>query len=228
MPSIKNSANQTKKRINPTMITFPDGEGVIMSGGFITCLTCEKKHKEYLTEMIELRLDGTGKEFYWTMMDQTMKVPRELPVMFAVSSDYCLQPDFLTLGEHASVTLIGLTIAGVLGLVIIISIVARRYWKNKIQTSFGNELSPQQIFEENSPTYEQIHGIEINSLPQLFMGNIEKGDLIGMYPSYENTNNTSSLQETDSSNSLLLFQEVEILVMYMKESSKILSWLEKK
>lgn len=228
MPSIKNSANQTKKRINPTMITSPDGEGVIMSGGFITCLTCEKNHKEYLTEMIELRLDGTGKEFYWTMMDQTMKVPRELPVMFAVSSDYCLQPDFLTLGEHASVTLIGLTIAGVLGLVIIISYVARRYWKNKIQTSFGNELSTQQIFEENDTTYKQLHGIEVTSLPQLFIGNIEKGDLIGMYPSYENTNNTSSLQETDSSNSLLLFQEVEILVMYMKESSKILSWLEKK
>ena len=228
MPSIKDSANQTKKRINPTMITSPDGEGVIMSGGFITCVTCEKNHKEYLTEMIELRLDGTGKEFYWTMMDQTMKVPRELPVMFAVSSDYCLQPDFLTLGEHASVTLIGLTIAGVLGLVIIISIVARRYWKNKIQTSFGNELSTQQIFEENDTTYKQLHGIEVISLPQLFIGNIEKGDLIGMYPSYENTNNTSSLQETDSSNSLLLFQEVEILVMYMKESSKILSWLEKK
>ena len=161
-------------------------------------------------------------------MDQTMKVPRELPVMFAVSSDYCLQPDFLTLGEHASVTLIGLTIAGVLGLAIIISIVARRYWKNKIQTSFGNELSPQQIFEENDNTYKQLHGIEVTSLPQLSMGNIEKGDLIGMYPSYENTNNTSSLQETDSSNSLLLFQEVEILVMYMKESSKILPWLEKK
>ena len=228
MPSIKDSANQTKKRINPTMITSPDGEGVIMSGGFITCVTCEKNHKEYLTEMIELRLDGTGKEFYWTMMDQTMKVPRELPVMFAVSSDYCLQPDFLTLGEHASVTLIGLTIAGVLGLVIIISIVARRYWKNKIQTSFGNELSTQQIFEENDTTYKQLHGIEVISLPQLFIGNIEKGDLIGMYPSYENTNNTSSLQETDSSNSLLLFQEVEILVMYMKESSKILPWLEKK
>ena len=189
MPSIKDSANQTKKRINPTMITSPDGEGVIMSGGFITCVTCEKNHKEYLTEMIELRLDGTGKEFYWTMMDQTMKVPRELPVMFAVSSDYCLQPDFLTLGEHASVTLIGLTIAGVLGLVIIISIVARRYWKNKIQTSFGNELSTQQIFEENDTTYKQLHGIEVTSLPQLFIGNIEKGDLIGMYPSYENTNN---------------------------------------
>lgn len=224
MPSIKNSANQTKKRINPTMITSPDGEGVIMSGGFITCVTC-KYHKEYLTEMIELRLDGTGKEFYWTMMDQTMKVPREWPVMFAVSSDYCLQPDFLTLGEHASVTLIGLTIAGVLGLVIIISYVARRYWKNKIQTSFGNELSTQQIFEENDTNYKQLHGIEVTSLPQLFMGNIEKGDLIGMYPSYENTN---SLQETDSSNSLLLFQEVEILVMYMKESSKILPRLEKK
>ena len=224
MPSIKNSANQTKKRINPTMIHSPDGEGVIMSGGFITCVTC-KYHKEYLTEMIELRLDGTGKEFYWTMMDQTMKVPREWPVMFAVSSDYCLQPDFLTLGEHASVTLIGLTIAGVLGLVIIISYVARRYWKNKIQTSFGNELSTQQIFEENDTTYKQLHGIEVTSLPQLFIGNIEKGDLIGMYPSYENTN---SLQETDSSNSLLLFQEVEILVMYMKESSKILPRLEKK
>ena len=227
MPSIKNSANQTKKRINPTMITSPDGKGVIMSGGFITC----GNHKEYLTEMIELRLDGTGKEFYWTMMDQTMKVPRELPVMFAVSSDYCLQPDFLTFGEHASVTLIGLTIAGVLGLVIIISYVARRYWKNKIQTSFGNELSTQQIFEENYTnytTYKQLHGIEVTSLPQLSIGNIEKGDLIGMYPSYENTNNTSSLQETDSSNSLLLFQEVEILVMSMKESSKILSWLEKK
>ena len=49
-----------------------------------------------------------------------------------------------------------------------------------------------------------------------------------MYPSYENTNNTSSLQETDSSDSLLLFQEVEILVMSMKESSKILARLEKK
>ena len=224
MPSIKNSDGQPKKRINPTMITSPDGEGVIMSGGFITCETCDKNHKEYLTTLIELRLDGTGKDFYWTMMDQTMKVPRELPVMFAVSSDYCLQPDFLTLGEHASVTLIGLTIAGVLGLVIIISYVARRYWKNKIQTSFGNELSPQQIFEENDTTYKQLHGIEVTSLPQLFIGNIEKGDLIGMYPSYENTN---SLQETDSSNSLLLFQEVEILVMYMKESSKILPQLEK-
>ena len=186
MPSIKNSAGQPKKRINPTMITSPDGEGVIMSGGFITCVTC-KYHKEYLTEMIELRLDGTDKEFYWTMMDQTMKVPRELPVMFAVSSDYCLQPDFLPLVEHASVTLIGLTIAGVLGLVIIISYVARRYWKNKIQTSFGNELSTQQIFEENNTTYKELHGIEVTSLPQLFIGNIEKGDLIGMYPSYENT-----------------------------------------
>ena len=82
-----------------------------------------------------------------------------------------------------------ITIIIILGLLLsIMSSVARRHWnkiteikarEQKIQTIFKNELSTQQLFQENNPTYEKIHTIEVTSLPQLFVGNIEKGELIG-------------------------------------------------
>ena len=191
MPPIKRYPGTPRKRFNPTMITSPDGKGIIMSGGFI--LTGPNGwSKEYLTTLMELRLNGSSNEFYWTVMDQTMKIPREMPVMFSVPDDYCVQHDFVTrVLEHATVIWIRLTIVGsliILGLVSIMSYVARRHCnkmketksrKEKIQSIFRNEQSTQQTFEENNPTYEQIHGIEVTSLPQLFVGNIEKGELIG-------------------------------------------------
>ena len=189
MPPINPGTPGTpKKRFNPTMITSPDGKGIIMSGGFI--LT--ERNKEYLTTLMELRLNGSSNEFYWTVMNQTMKIPREGPVMFNVPDDYCVKHDFIThVLEYASVTWIRLTIAGsliILVLVIILTYVARKHWnkiketkykEKKIQTIFRNVVSTQQIFEENNPTYEQIVGIEVTSLPQLFVGNIEQGELIG-------------------------------------------------
>ena len=123
-------------------------------------------------------------------MDQTMKIPREMPVMFTVPDDYCV-PTIVNHSEYVSVTWIILTIAGsliIFALVSIMSYVLRRHWnkiketkskKKKIQSIFMNGLSTQQIFEETNPTYEQINGIEVTSLPQLFVGNIEKGEFIG-------------------------------------------------
>ena len=86
-------------------------------------------------------------------------------------------------------TWIRLTIAGGLIIVALVSIIAyaaRRHWiniketkskKKKIQSIFeqANQLSE----EETNPTYERTHGIEVTSLPQLFVGNIEKGEHIG-------------------------------------------------
>ena len=180
-----------RKCFHPTMITSPDGKGIIMSGGFIL----NGFHKEYLTTLMELRLNRSKNEFYWTVMDQTMKIPREMPVMFTVPDDYCV-PIIINHSEHASVTWITLTIAGsliILVLVIILTYVARKHWneiketkykEKKIQTIFRNVLSTQQIFEENNPAYERIHGIEVTSLPQLFVGNIEQGELIGKLKDY--------------------------------------------
>ena len=180
-----------RKRFHSTMITSPDGKGVIMAGGFILS-GLEARSKEYLTTLIELRLNETSNELFWTLLDQKMKIPREGPVMFTVPDDYCLQQDFITYFlEHASMTWNGLRIGSfiILGLLLsIMSYVTRRQWnriaeiksrEQKIQGIFKNELSTQQLFQENNPTYEQIHTIEVTSLPQLFVGNIEKGELIG-------------------------------------------------
>ena len=193
-PSIPPTPNSgiPRKRFHPTMITSPDGKGVIISGGFILTGSNGWKMK-YLTTLIELRLNGTSNEFFWTVLDQRMKIPREGPVMFTVPDDYCSQHDFIThFLEHASTMWIGLTILVgsfiILGFLSIISYVARRYWKKikeiksrqeKIQTILKNELSTGQLFQEINPTYEQIDTIEVTSLPQLFVGNIKKGELIG-------------------------------------------------
>ena len=181
-----------RKRFHSTMITSPDGKGVIIAGGFILS-GLKKWSKEYLTNLIELRLNETSNEFFWTILDKKMKIPREAPVMLTVPDDYCLQQDFITYYflEHASMTWNGIRIGSfiILGLLLsIMSSVARRHWnkiteikarEQKMQTIFKNELSTQQLFQENNPTYEQIHTIEVTSLPQLFVGNIEKGELIG-------------------------------------------------
>ena len=118
-----------RKRFYPSMFTSPDGKGVIMGGGFIL----DGWSKVYLTSLIELRLNGTSNEFYWTNINQTMKIPREGPVIFTVPDDYCIQPDILSLSEHASVTWIRLTITGGLIIVALVSIIAyaaRRHWIN--------------------------------------------------------------------------------------------------
>ena len=194
-PSIPPTPNSgiPRKRFHPTMITSPDGKGVIISGGFILTGSNGWKMK-YLTTLIELRLNGTSNEFFWTVLDQRMKIPREGPVMFTVPDDYCIQQDFIThFLEHTSMIWIGLTIVGIviiLGLLSIASYMARRYCKKrkeiksrqqKIQTIYKNELSTWQIFEENNPSYEQIHKIEVTSLHELFVGNIEKEELIGNF-----------------------------------------------
>ena len=149
-----------RKCFHPTMITSPDGKGIIMSGGFIV----NGSHKEYLTTLMELRLNGSKNEFYWTVMDQTMKIPREMPVMFTVPDDYCV-PIIINHSEHASVTWIRLTIAGGLIIVVLVSIIAyaaRRHWiniketkskKKKIQSIF--ELANQLSEEETNPNYSK-------------------------------------------------------------------------
>ena len=186
MPPIPTSTpGIPRKRFSPSMFTSPDRKGVIMGGGFIL----DGWSKVYLTSLIELRLNGTSNEFYWTNINQTMKIPREGPVIFTVPDDYCIRPDILSLSEHASVTWIRLTIAGGLIIVALVSITAyaaRRHWiniketkskKKKMQSIF--ELANQLSEEETNPTYETIHGIEVTSLPQLFVGSIVKGELIG-------------------------------------------------
>ena len=186
MPPIPTpTPGKPRKRFHPSMFTSPDGKGVIIGGGFIL----DRWSKEFLTSLIELRLNETSNEFYWTEINQTMKIPREGPVIFTVPDDYCIRPDFLSLSEHASVTWVRLTIAGGLIIVALVSIIvyaARRHWikiketkckKKKIQTIF--DLADQLSHEETNPTYETIHGIEVTSLPQLFVGNIEKGEHIG-------------------------------------------------
>ena len=99
-PSIPPTPNSgiPRKRFHPTMITSPDGKGVIISGGFILTGPNGWK-KKYLTTLIELRLNGTSNEFFWTVLDQRMKIPRERPVMFTVPDDYCIQQDLITTGR---------------------------------------------------------------------------------------------------------------------------------
>ena len=131
-PSIPPTPNSgiPRKRFHSTMITSPDGKGVIISGGYILTGSNGWKMK-YLTTLIELRLNGTSNEFFWTVLDQRMKIPRERPVMFTVPDDYCIQQDFIShFLEHTSMIWIGLTIVGIviiLGLLSIASYMARRY-----------------------------------------------------------------------------------------------------
>ena len=122
-PSIPPTPNSgiPRKRFHSTMITSPDGKGVIISGGFILTGPNGWK-KKYLTTLIELRLNGTSNEFFWTVLDQRMKIPREGPVMFTVPDDYCV-PIIIKHSEHASVTWITLTITGGLIIVAFVSII---------------------------------------------------------------------------------------------------------
>ena len=190
IPTTTSTPGIPRKRFNPSMFTSPDGKGVIMSGGFILGGP-NGWTKEFLTTLIELRLNGTSNEFYWTELNQTMKIPREGPVMFTVPDDYCIRHDFLSHSEQASVIRIILKIVGTLFIVALVSIMvytARRHWIRVKESKF-NKKNVQNIFElanqlanvETNPTYEQIHGSEVTSLPQLFVGNIEKGDHIGKY-----------------------------------------------
>ena len=122
MPPIPTSTpGIPRKRFYPSMFTSPDEKGVIMAGGF----TFHGWSKEFLTSLIELRLNETSNEFYWTEINQKMKIPRERPVIFTVPDDYCIRPDILSLIEHASVTWIRLTIAGGLIIVALVSIIAQ-------------------------------------------------------------------------------------------------------
>ena len=173
-----------RKRFHSTMITSPDGKGIIMAGGFILSGP-NKRSREYLTTLIELRMNETNNEFFWTVLDQKMKIPREGPVLLTVPDDYCIQQDSIT-----SMTWIALIIGTfiILGLLSVMSYVTIWHWnkitkiksrEQKIQTILMNELSTKQLFQEINPTYEQTPTIEVTSLPQLFVGNIEKGELIG-------------------------------------------------
>ena len=70
------------------MITSPDGEGVILSGGVIDDELFSNGMA--LNTFYELRRkSASDMELVWTLLDQTMAIPREGHVMFAISDDYC-------------------------------------------------------------------------------------------------------------------------------------------
>ena len=145
MPPIPTSTpGIPRKRFSPSMFTSPDGKGVIMGGGFIL----DGQSREFLTSLIELRLNETSNEFYWTKINQTMKIPREGPVMFTVPDDYCIRHNFLSHSAQASVTWIILKIVGTLFIVALVSImvyIARRHWIRVKETKFKKK-NVQNIF----------------------------------------------------------------------------------
>ena len=72
----------------PVMITSPDGEGVILSGGDVDdeFLSSGK----ILNTFYELRRkSASDMELVWTLLDQRMAIPREGHVMFTIPDDYC-------------------------------------------------------------------------------------------------------------------------------------------
>ena len=72
----------------PVMITSPDGEGVILSGGVIDDELFSNGMA--LNTFYELRRkSASDMELVWILLDQTMAIPRENHVMFAIPDDYC-------------------------------------------------------------------------------------------------------------------------------------------
>ena len=70
----------------PVMMTSPDGEGVILSGGNVILNRSEK----ILNTFHELRRkSASDMELVWTLLNQTMAIPREGHVMFTIPDDYC-------------------------------------------------------------------------------------------------------------------------------------------
>ena len=66
----------------PVMMTSPDGKGVILSGGNIT--------DEVQNTFYELRRKSeSNMELVWTLLNQTMAIPREDHVLFTIPDDYC-------------------------------------------------------------------------------------------------------------------------------------------
>ena len=66
----------------PVLMTSPDGKGVILSGGNIT--------DEVQNTFYELRRKSeSNMELVWTLLNQTMAIPREGHVLFTIPDDYC-------------------------------------------------------------------------------------------------------------------------------------------
>ena len=73
------------KLVEPVMITSPDGEGVILSGGALWI----NGNLKLLNTFIELRMNMETKELAWSTLAQKMAVKREHHVMFAIPESYC-------------------------------------------------------------------------------------------------------------------------------------------
>ena len=73
----------------PVMMTSPDGKGVILSGGNVSD---EEPPFGPLVQntFYELRRKSdSNMELVWTLLNQTMAIPREGHVMFTIPDDYC-------------------------------------------------------------------------------------------------------------------------------------------
>ena len=70
------------------MITSPDGEGVILNGGEVDDEFLS--NGMLLNSFYELRKkSASDMELVWTLLNQTMAIPREGHVMFTIPDDYC-------------------------------------------------------------------------------------------------------------------------------------------
>ena len=175
------------------MITSPDGEGVILSGG---ALWIDGRLK-LLNTFIELRMNRETKELAWSTLTQKMVVKREHHVMFAIPDSYCVGEEKNTNnhGEMAFVTWVTAGIILTLGIGITATYVCLKCWEkntdntdNNVMNSISREISNHEdhlisephldpeleIHQEMNPSYE-----ECNTLPLLSTEKITIGNVIG-------------------------------------------------
>ena len=127
------------KLVDPVMITSPDGEGVILSGG---ALWIDGRLK-LLNTFIELRMNRETKELAWSTLTQKMVVKREHHVMFAIPDSYCVGEEKNTnnYGEMAFVTWVTAGIILTLGIGITATYVCLKRRLQCWQKNTDNTLS---------------------------------------------------------------------------------------
>ena len=153
------------KLVDPVMITSPDGEGVILSGG---ALWIDGRLK-LLNTFIELRMNRETKELAWSTLAQKMVVKREHHVMFAIPDSYCVgeEKNTINYGEMAFVTWVTAGIILTLGIGITATYVCLKRRLQCWQKNTDNTLS----YAMNSISREiSNHEDHLISEPHLGLG----------------------------------------------------------
>ena len=193
------------KLVEPVMITSPDGEGVILSGGALWI----NGRRKFLNTFIELRMNSETKELAWTTLDQKMAVERERHVMFAIPDSYC-GDEKNTNNNHSEMAFLTWATAGTiltLGIGITVTYVCLKrrlvdYWRkntdNNLSYAMKNNISEEisnhedlltephlELGNSSGQHFPDIHQEinpsyqEYNTLPLLNKEKITTGNVIG-------------------------------------------------